>query len=121
MNNRYIAAVGKLLRRTVIVSIARAIGIAWFLLKILIPVLWWMFVQGMWMGLFTLVAMCQGLPEHCRKLADTWTERAIKDYKLTTNFENMVRNFLETVAWLVTFTGWVIIAHVTVWICRLIF
>ena len=98
----------------------RLIGYALFLARVIIPILIWMIIRGMWASLITAVALCSGLPEHCRSLAEKWTKQAIEERGLTTNIEEHVRNFFEVVAWLMTFVGWVILSHITVWVWRII-
>lgn len=98
----------------------RIIGLTFTLTRMILPVLVWMVIRGMWAGLLALPAMCQGIPGHCENIAEIWTQRAISERNLPTNIEEDVRALFGFIAWLTMVLGWVILAHITVWLWQLV-
>ena len=98
----------------------RIIGLTWTLTGMILPIVIWMIIRGMWMGLLALPAMCQGIPGHCERIADIWTQRAIAERNLPTNVERDVRALFGFIAWLTMAAGWIILAHITCWLWRII-
>jgi hypothetical protein len=76
--------------------------------------IWAMFVSsGMCLRFFT-----KGVNEECEKMALEWTKRTITERDGLSAYEPELLSIYAFLAWLSVFMGWIILAHLTVFLWR---
>lgn len=66
-------------------------------------------------------AMCirffsKGVNEECEAIAIEWTQRTVTERDGLSLYEAELRSLYGILAWLCVLMGWVILAHLTVWL-----
>ena len=95
------------------------LGIIRTFVRLAAPYVIWVARQSLWLTALSFVSTLRGALDTSREISEEWTETAIQR-GMPMQFENWLRILTRMVALGMSLLGWILLAHLTVFVVRLL-